>query len=500
MNTQQPADGPNSSNNLSCPNCYTQLLPQAVFCSSCGEPVKKMRDWESRTEESEGNAQEQDDDTVRIVSLSQIQLKRWQLSQSLKDTFAPKQPYINSPLTQDAEVPMSPPLVTHIPGTESVDTRVQGEASIPIELSQSLPTTPVPPILETWQPVPNTEVSAPKLPGSNWLWPVIIIISAISGGLVNFVFTDIAIRPIIVFWFLIVCPGMMVVRFLRLKEPVVEWTLAIALSFAIDALVASIQIYIGKWSPAGTLSILIGLSLGGAIVQLAPMDSITIFIPKQLRILHSRKLRVPPAISFARKHDTLWYFVWKHTVEKSATVAVPKRWRSSRAWKHGIVLIFFASLIGLGVLASFWSHVSIHSATSISTVTSYPSRSTPVLTIYPSIAGTYIGTIDDLSSNVSTSLSLREVRQSHEKISGYLILGTRLQARSPFSGTIDTAKHLQFIVTDSTEHVMFFFEGEIQPPTSLSGDYYQCSPNSTQNSQCSRTPGSYGIWSVVLVS
>jgi hypothetical protein len=31
-------------------------------------------------------------------------------------------------------------------------------------------------------------------------------------------------------------------------------------------------------------------------------------------------------------------------------------------------------------------------------------------------------------------------------------------------------------------------------------NYYQCSPNLTQNSQCSRAPGSYGIWSVVLAS
>jgi hypothetical protein len=116
---------------------------------------------------------------------------------------------------------------------------------------------------------------ASNLSRSDWLWPTIIILSALAAGLVNFVFVDTAVRPIIAFWFLFVCPGMVLVRFLRLKEPVVEWTLALALSFAIDAIVAGVQLYAGRWSPAGTLSILIGLSLCGAIVQLTPMGFIT---------------------------------------------------------------------------------------------------------------------------------------------------------------------------------------------------------------------------------
>jgi len=112
--------------------------------------------------------------------------------------------------------------------------------------------------------------------------------------------------------------------------------------------------------------------------------------------------------------------------------------------------------------------------------------------------GTYIGTVDDLSSNVSTSLSLTGVRQSQGKITGYLVLGSGLQGSGPLSGTIDAAKHLQLTVTDSTGHAKFFFEGAMQSAISLSGDYYQCSPNSTQNSQCSRASSGYGIWSLVL--
>ena len=100
-----------------------------------------------------------------------------------------------------------------------------------------------------------------------WLWPAIIMLSAIAAGLVTFVFTSTALRPMIVMWFLFVSPGMAVVGFFRLGEQVVKWTLAVALSFAIDGIVAGIVLYAGRWSPAGILSILIGLSLSAGLVQ-----------------------------------------------------------------------------------------------------------------------------------------------------------------------------------------------------------------------------------------
>lgn len=103
----------------------------------------------------------------------------------------------------------------------------------------------------------------------SWLWPTIIIFSASAAWLVNFTLTGTVLRPIIAMWFLFVCPGMTLVRFLRLREPVVEWTLALALSFSLDAIVAGIQMYAGRWSPAGMLMILASLCLGGSFVQIA---------------------------------------------------------------------------------------------------------------------------------------------------------------------------------------------------------------------------------------
>lgn len=100
------------------------------------------------------------------------------------------------------------------------------------------------------------------------IWPVITLLSALAAGLANFVLPDLAGRPLILLWFLAVCPGMMLVRFFKLREPVMEWTLAIALSLGIDTAVATIQMYLGHWSPALTLEIIMGLGATGAFVHI----------------------------------------------------------------------------------------------------------------------------------------------------------------------------------------------------------------------------------------
>ena len=103
---------------------------------------------------------------------------------------------------------------------------------------------------------------------STWLWPAIILLSALAAGLVAFVFPGTGVRPALIMWFLFVCPGMTVVRFFRFADLVVDSLLAVALSIAIDAGIAGIMLYAGWWSPAYILSILMGFCLVGACVQL----------------------------------------------------------------------------------------------------------------------------------------------------------------------------------------------------------------------------------------
>jgi hypothetical protein len=109
-----------------------------------------------------------------------------------------------------------------------------------------------------------------------WLWQAIIILSAIAAALFTFMFPETPLRPIVVMWFLFICPGMMLVRFLRLNELVVEWVLALALSLALDAIVSGIVLYAEKWSPIAILGIIIGLSLAGAITQLTMFNQASV--------------------------------------------------------------------------------------------------------------------------------------------------------------------------------------------------------------------------------
>jgi hypothetical protein len=141
--------------------------------------------------------------------------------------------------------------------------------------------------------------------------------------------------------------------------------------------------------------------------------------------------------------------------ERHASVPVPEPLPAPRrplrvlyAPKLSVVFIILALLISLGTGAGFLLHTRslpvAHSTKPPSTVirpipTPVPTA-TSVTSIYPRLAGTYIGTIADVSSGVNTSMSLTGIRQSQGNIGGYLVLGPKMPGSGPFSGTVDTAK------------------------------------------------------------
>jgi hypothetical protein len=100
-----------------------------------------------------------------------------------------------------------------------------------------------------------------------WLWPAVIIVSTVVADVVVDVDIATAIRPLVVMWFLCACPGMVLVRFFPLADPVFEWTLALALSLSVDGLVAGTWLYAGKWSPGGIFDTLAIFCLAGAVAQ-----------------------------------------------------------------------------------------------------------------------------------------------------------------------------------------------------------------------------------------
>ncbi len=102
---------------------------------------------------------------------------------------------------------------------------------------------------------------------SSSLWSLLIVLFAMAAGIFAFADTDSQIRPAVVLGFLVICPGMMLVRFIRLREPVFEWVLALALSLAVDAIVAGILLYAGRWSPTTAFVILLSLTVVGALAN-----------------------------------------------------------------------------------------------------------------------------------------------------------------------------------------------------------------------------------------
>ncbi len=136
-------------------------------------------------------------------------------------------------------------------------------------------------------------------------------------------------------------------------------------------------------------------------------------------------------------------------------------------------------------------------ATSLApTPTTYP----PVRSVppdYPVLANRYDGTISDQFSFPfrNTSMTLSQLHQDGEKISGYFSSGSDVIGTGSFSGTLSSDKLVQFILPGDTLLHSFFFQGQLQEDGSILGTY--CS---LQNNHCNFFAGEYGNWKVMPLS
>jgi len=196
--------------------------------------------------------------------------------------------------------------------------------------------------------------------------------------------------------------------------------------------------------------------------------------------------------------------------------ALPKPAPARRPKKPGKVFLISAALlitlfISAGVGASLWfyttsQHPSISTlplstpqrglASPPSTASPSPvATSTPVPVPSPNIATQYIGTLLDIPTGITTNISLTNIRQQQGNITGYFggipentIFNGKPQ-NGPFTGTVNTAKQIRFIVTSNTGQVTFSFNGVIQPDRTIAGEY--CNLGEATG-QCN----DYGIWSL----
>lgn len=108
-------------------------------------------------------------------------------------------------------------------------------------------------------------------PPTDWsrFWAVAVLASTVAVALVALLGAPEIIRTPITLWFIAICPGMAIVRLLRLDQPIAELMLALALSLALDGLIPAIFLYVGAWSPAWSLTTLVVIAGTAWVLDLA---------------------------------------------------------------------------------------------------------------------------------------------------------------------------------------------------------------------------------------
>ncbi len=153
-----------------------------------------------------------------------------------------------------------------------------------------------------------------------------------------------------------------------------------------------------------------------------------------------------------------------------------------------VLALLLVLAVGLGIKAYTLSAQPKQST--LSTTTTHMTRTTlPTPSpagVYPAIAPTYAGEINDLLTNVSTHMTITQVQQS-----GAVFKGTfnGLHESAPFNGVLDTSSHVFFTVTSSAGHDAIFFQGNVRADHNLVGNF--CNVNSA--GQCIND---YGLWSI----
>ncbi len=227
--------------------------------------------------------------------------------------------------------------------------------------------------------------------------------------------------------------------------------------------------------------------------------------------------------------------VERNDIEALETTPLQKPPADSRTQKRRIsplLLLLLPLLIGLALAAGIWfyrsNHHTVptpvvqHGSTAVSThqptpglTPTHPATSptpgntaTPAATAtpqptpttrpsqYPTLVPTYNGNLHNSLINEDSSMSLTTVKQNGANISGYFTVGSNMQGSGSFTGTVDTANHIQFTVPGVYGHAPLLFSGTVYPGGSISGDY--CSIDST--GKCDSNIGGYGTWNVTPAS
>ena len=103
---------------------------------------------------------------------------------------------------------------------------------------------------------------------------------AAAAALVVVVDADPLFRAPVVLTFVLLCPGLAIVRLLDVPDVLTQLVLAVGLSLALAVLVPAILVYAGAWSPVAALIILIAITeLAGILQFFVPSFRVSIPLP-----------------------------------------------------------------------------------------------------------------------------------------------------------------------------------------------------------------------------
>jgi serine/threonine protein kinase len=169
--------------------------------------------------------------------------------------------------------------------------------------------------------------------------------------------------------------------------------------------------------------------------------------------------------------------------------------------RAALLLIALTLIVSMGVGTGFFLFATGHhnSSRAVPTAaalhkTALPATPLSTKAATPSSAvalvESYNGTIFDLSLHMTTKMSLAQIQQSWGSISGYF---TGLHKNGHFKGSIDAARHIQFLVINSTGLAVFSFDGGVQVDGTIGGSFCSLNP-------AGHCAGAYGVWSAAPTS
>lgn len=118
-------------------------------------------------------------------------------------------------------------------------------------------------------PVAPRLTVAPRLRRAPGAWEYLALGSCAAIAATTWGWTSAPVRPAVTTWFLLVCPGMALIRLLPARGALTRLVLAFATSLGLETLVATTLLEARAWSPSAVLSVLIAITLGAAALGLS---------------------------------------------------------------------------------------------------------------------------------------------------------------------------------------------------------------------------------------